>query len=56
MITLGARWHFGISLIKSALRLVGGALYFLRNDLAAFVAAFTLAEVLGIAEEIFDKR
>jgi hypothetical protein len=44
--------HFWISIIKSGVRF--GACYFLFNgDFKSSAALFGLAEVLGIAEEIF---
>lgn len=47
-----AKTHFYISLIKSALRIVG--CYFLfKNELGTAAFMLALAEVLGIAEEIF---
>ena len=55
--------HFIISLIKSILRIVGcigGVIYAATNLLTIgllFISViFSIAEVLGILEEIFDKR
>lgn len=46
--------HFTISIIKSILRLVGVALAF--YNMYVFVGFIGGAEVLGILEEVFDKR
>lgn len=56
MVTKAAFGHFGISLIKSILRLTGAALFYYNNSIAQFVLCFAIAEGLGILEEIFDKR
>lgn len=55
--------HFNISLIKSILRIVGcigGVIYAATNlftiGLLFISILFGTAEVLGILEEIFDKR
>ena len=54
--------HFNISILKSIIRLIGSVAAF---DLAfinvcaavsVFEGSYTLAEVLGILEEVFDKR
>lgn len=54
--------HFNISLIKSILRIVGciaSTVLAITNPpiaLITFAALFSTAEILGILEEIFDKR
>ena len=45
--------HFCISLAKSALRIAGCALGIFYNSLAILAEFFMVAEILGIAEEIF---
>lgn len=52
--------HFYISLIKSLLRIFGCSgliTYFgINNIVGIFASAFLVAELLGIAEEVADKR
>ena len=45
--------HFCISLAKSALRIAGCVLGIFYNSLAILAVFFMVAEILGIAEEIF---
>ena len=44
-------WHFRISLVKSAIRIVAGAMLVMGN---LYIAGFSLvaAELLGIVEEL----
>lgn len=56
MVTKAAFGHFGISLIKSVLRITGGVLFFVNGSIPQFVGCFLAAEILGILEEVFDKR
>jgi len=44
--------HFYISLIKSALRIVGCTAVLLGGSIMYLAALFLLAELLGIAEEL----
>jgi len=46
--------HFNVSMIKSALRIVGYII--LTQSIHNGVILLTLAEGLGILEEIFDNR
>ena len=56
MVTKAAFGHFGLSLIKSVLR-IGGCAFALRNSDAAIMAwCFLVAEILGILEEVCDRR
>lgn len=55
MITKAAFGHFGISLLKSILRIVG-CIFMLKRNITIMAWCFLSAEVLGILEEIFDKR
>lgn len=51
--------HFKISLIKSLIRIFGsilGVIFISSFGTILFMISFGLAEVLGIFEEIFDKR
>ncbi len=54
--------HFSISIFKSIIRLIGSiaafALAFINvaAAISVFAGTYTLAEVLGILEEVFDKR
>lgn len=48
--------HFYISLSKSLIRIVGCVLAIAGADILSVPITFLLAEVLGIAEEVFDKR
>ena len=56
MITNEAIGHFLISIIKSILRIVGCGLLLWNKSLEWFAGCFLLAELLGIAEELCDKR
>jgi hypothetical protein len=54
---MNSKSHFIISLIKSLIRIVGCIwLSFLIPILIPFTAAFGIAELFGIAEEVFDRR
>jgi hypothetical protein len=48
--------HFYVSLLKSALRIIGCVHYLATFSVVPFVSLFLAAEVLGIVEEIFDRR
>ena len=54
--------HFNISIFKSLLRILGSTatiiLTFININIAVFVFAvsYGTAEILGILEEVFDKR
>ena len=56
MISKGAMGHFSISIVKSLLRIVGCGMFLWKGSLNCFAGCFLFAELLGIAEEIFDKR
>lgn len=55
-IKINSKWHFFISLIKSIIRIISciGALNY--NNWHYIPVGFGMAEILGIAEEILDKR
>lgn len=50
--------HFYVSLAKSFIRIAGciSAMFFYGKGLQIIIGSFLLAEILGVAEEIFDKR
>lgn len=56
MITKAAFGHFGISLVKSILRIVGCVFAIKDGNLVTLAWCFLIAEALGILEEICDKR
>lgn len=56
MITKAAFGHFGISLVKSVLRIVGCILAIKDGSLVNMAWCFLIAEGLGVLEEVFDKR
>lgn len=53
---MNSKWHFYISVVKSVVRILGcaSALVFSKWEIVA--VALGLAEVLGIVEEVGDKR
>lgn len=50
--------HMNVSFVKSGVRIVAGALLMLSGNLIISAAgfAFVFAELLGILEEVVDKR
>ena len=48
--------HFYISLAKSVIRIFGCLLSWKKKKLSILAAGLAAAELLGIAEEVFDKR
>lgn len=54
--------HFSISIVKSALRITGSIISVilppmnLMASVLVFAGTYGIAEILGILEEIFDKR
>lgn len=51
--------HFSISMVKSIIRIIACIILFFTtkdNFVAIFSILFFVAEGLGIAEELFDKR
>lgn len=57
---MGSKGHFYISLSKSIIRVVAcfGALVVvdLTSDITILAGGFLVAELLGVAEELVDKR
>ena len=47
-----SKWHFRISIVKSGMR-IAAAFRLVQGDLLGAGVFFIVAEVLGIAEEIF---
>lgn len=59
MITKYAKQHFYTSLLKSILRILGCITLILDQSpktIALFSFCFAVSEILGIVEEVFDKR
>lgn len=51
--------HFSISIFKSIIRIIAGLILFFgttNHFVSIFAILFLFAEILGIVEEIFDKR
>lgn len=51
--------HFSISIFKSITRIIAGILLFFGTSdhfVSIFAILFLFAEILGVAEEFFDKR
>lgn len=54
--------HYTLSMIKSALRIIGALVSYivlfvnLKVSVGILAISFSVAEILGILEEIFDKR
>ena len=48
--------HFNISLVKSIIRILSCFLAMVSSSVFALAAGFAIAEVLGIMEEVYDKR
>lgn len=49
--------HFGTSIVKSVVRIIGCTVVIVRPEaIVAAAACFLVAEVLGILEEFADKR
>ena len=48
--------HLIISLTKSAIRLIGLFFAAVKGDMNIFFVSFVAAELLGIGEELVDKR
>lgn len=52
METPNPEWHFKLSLVKSILRIIAGVA-FIANNIVAGGLLLILAEIVGIAEELF---
>ena len=53
---MNSKGHLYISLVKSFIRITGSLLSLVFKDFKILAVSFCLAEVLGIFEEVFDKR
>lgn len=53
---MGDKGHFLISVAKSALRILACLLTIFQKDVMYLAVGFGIAEVLGILEEVVDKR
>jgi hypothetical protein len=54
--TVNSRGHFWVSTAKSVIRLFGVALTLVTKSVVVLAVAFGVAELLGIVEELVDKR
>lgn len=48
--------HFWISATKSAIRMIGSFIALVYNSIEILAWSFLIAEILGVLEEIVDKR
>lgn len=53
---MGSKGHLACSIGKSVIRIGGAAYAVLKNDWKFGFFAFGVAEVLGVFEELLDKR
>lgn len=53
---MNSKGHLFISLGKSVIRIVSGVVTICTNNVLPIAIGFTVAECLGIAEELVDKR
>lgn len=53
---MNSKAHLAISLIKSAIRVIGCCLTICKGSLVILAGSFLLAECLGVLEELADKR
>lgn len=53
---MNSKWHFVVSNIKSTVRIIGCIIAILTKSIGLFATFFLIAEVLGILEELGDKR
>ncbi len=53
---MNSRWHLMVSVLKSGIRILGCLYFAFTEDIMVFVYCFFFAEVLGISEELGDKR
>lgn len=51
-----SRGHFVISVVKSIIRLISSTASLVTMNLVPMALGFAIAEILGILEEIVDKR
>lgn len=53
---MNSRGHFFMSLAKSVIRMIGCGVAIRNGDIKILAFAFAAAEILGIGEELIDKR
>jgi hypothetical protein len=53
---MNSKWHFWISIIKSAIRILACIVTINTNNVWNLAIGFAIAEGLGILEEIKDNR
>lgn len=54
--TMNSKGHLYISLLKSAIRIIGCVSTLVTKDIVLLAVAFGFAELLGVLEELADKR
>lgn len=55
-IQMNSKGHLYISLLKSGIRLLGVGCFLGLGSITAFVILIGVAELLGVVEELVDKR
>lgn len=53
---MNSKGHLIISLMKSAVRVIGGVATLIRNSVIPLAIGVIIAEIGGVLEEIVDKR
>jgi uncharacterized MnhB-related membrane protein len=53
---MGDKGHFIISLVKSLIRIAACIVAIFQKDILSLAIGFGVAEILGILEEVADKR
>ena len=53
---MNSKGHLYISLIKSTIRIIGCVSTLVTKDIVLLAVAFGFAELLGVLEELADKR
>lgn len=53
---MNSRGHLFISLVKSAIRVVGGIITLINGSVIPLVVGIIFAEIGGVLEELVDKR
>ena len=53
---MNSKWHLGISILKSTIRIIGCIISMCHSSVKALAVSFLGAEILGILEELGDRR
>ena len=53
---MNSKWHLYISLAKSIIRILSGIIAMGANQWLYIALGFTIAEILGVLEEVGDNR